>query len=211
MNRIFAVVFLLTIAVYGFGAADAAGPCNMSFKNFSSLIIIPDTAQFTFATNPFYIEGCGDGWVHVKENERTRYGSSWGSSYNHYHLAYQRGVFCITSQGKAGIQSGGSCLAVNPSQEDRFVGSHSGDQWIRVYTYKSGTPEMTFSLKEIKVNKDSAGIKLYFKKTTGEWRYWSQLPPGWWNLSEASGIREILIRSVDATPYFFDDIVVTVP
>ena len=55
---------------------------------------------------------------------------------------------------------------------------------------------MVFSLKEIKV-KAGAGITLYFHKSTGEWMVWNRLPPGWWNLSEAASITEILIRGAD--------------
>lgn len=190
---------------------SAASTCNIDFNQRMSLIIIPDTARFTFATNPWYIQGCGDGWVHVMENGTARYGASWGSNYQHYHLGYTRGEFCLASSGRPGIKSGSSCLAVNPANEPRDVGSHAGSQWIRVYTYKSGTPEMTFSLKEIKV-KNTAGITLWFRKSTGEWRHWSRIAPGWWNLSEASSIKEILIRGADGSaPYFLDDIVVSVP
>lgn len=189
----------------------AAVSCNIDFNQKNSLIIIPDTAKFTFATNPWYIQGCGDGWVHVKENETARYGAAWGSNYAHYHLGYTRGEFCITGAGKAGIKTAGVCNAINPANEARDVGSHTGSQWIRVYTYKSGVPEMTFSLKELTV-KGTTGITLWFRKTTGEWRFWSRLAPGTWNLSEAASIKEILIRGGDGDlPYFFDNLKVSVP
>jgi len=197
-----------------FGSAlpkSAAFTCNIGLNDSSSLLIIPDQAKFTFASFPFYIQQCGDGWVHVKENDRGRYGQAWGSDYGHYHLVYERGEFCLTPGGQSGIMSGSSCVAVNPLHEPRFVGSHQGDQWIRAYTYSRGLPEMLFSLKEIKV-KAGAGIRLYFRRSTGEWRVWNRLPPGWWNLSEAANIKEILIRGADGgTPYFFDDMLVSVP
>ncbi len=175
------------------------------------MLIIPDNAKFTFATFPFYIQQCGAGWVHVTENDPARYGKAWGSNYRHYHLLYERGQLCFISATQPGILSGSTCVAVDPLHEPRFVGSHSGDQWIRVYTYNQGLPEMVFSLKEIKV-KASAGITLYFHRSTGEWRVWNLLPPGWWNLSEAASITEILIRGADGVmPYFFDDILVSVP
>ena len=190
---------------------SSAASCNIDFNQRLSLIIIPDTAKFTFATNPWYIQGCGDGWVHVKENETARYGAAWGSNYGHYHLGYTRGEFCITGAGKAGIKSGGVCTAVNPANEPRDVGTHLGSQWLRVYTYKSGVPEMTYSLKELRV-KGTTAITLWFRKTTGEWRVWNRLPPGVWNLSEAASIKEILIRGADGEqPYFFDDLKVSVP
>jgi hypothetical protein len=70
---------------------------------------------------------------------------------------------------------------------------------------------MVFSLKEIKV-KPPTGITLYFHKSTGGWMVWKRLPPGWWNLSVAASITEILIRGADGSqPYHFDDIVVSVP
>jgi hypothetical protein len=189
----------------------ATSTCNIGFNDSSSLLIIPDNAKFTFATWPFYIQQCGDGWVHVQENDRARYGPAWGSDYKHYHLLYERGEFCITPGGQPGIKSGSSCVQVDPVREARLVGSHHGDQWIRVYTYNQGRPEMDFSLKEIKV-KAGAGIALYFRKSTGEWRVWNRLPPGWWNLSEAASIKEILIRGADGMgPYFFDDMLVSVP
>jgi hypothetical protein len=176
------------------------------------LLIIPDMAKNTYATFPFYIQRCGAGWVHVTENDPARYGKAWGSNYGHYHLAYERGEYCLTSNWQPGIKSGSSCVAVvDPAHEPRFVGSHWGDQWIRVYTYNEGLPEMVFSLKEIKV-KSSTGITLYFHRSTGEWMVWNRLPPGWWNLSEAASITEILIRGADGSlPYHFDDIVVSVP
>jgi len=180
--------------------------CNIGFNDPLSLQIIPDAAKFTFATLPFYIQNCGPGrWVNVMEDVRSQYG--------HYHLLYERGQFCITSSGQPGIMSGGSCVAiVDPVHEPRFVGSHAGDQWIRVYAYNDLRADIVFNLKEIKVT-GNTGITLYFHRSTGEWRVWNRLPPGWWNLSEAASITEILIRGADGdlAAYFFDDIVVSVP
>ena len=190
---------------------SAASTCNIGFNDPSSLLIIPNMAKDMFAAFPFYIQGCGNGWVHVTENDRARYGKAWGSNYGHYHLAYERGAYCLTSNWQSGIMSGSNCVAVvDPQHERRYFGSHWGDQWIRVYTYNEGQPEMVFSLKEIKVK--DGDITLYFHRSTGQWMVWNRLPPGWWNLSEAASIKEILIRGADVSvPYHFDDIVVSVP
>jgi hypothetical protein len=59
---------------------SAASTCNIGFNDPSSLLIIPDMAKNTCATFPFYIQGCGNGWVHVTENDRARYGKAWGSN-----------------------------------------------------------------------------------------------------------------------------------
>ena len=42
--------------------------------------------------------------------------------------------------------------------------------------------------------------------------HWNRIAPGWWDVSEAASIKEILIRGADGlTPYFFDDLLVSVP
>lgn len=189
-------------------AGSAAASCTIAFADYIALLIIPDQAEHTFATSPFYIQGCGSGWVHVKENEPARYGSSWGSSYGHYHLMYERGPYCITGSGAAGVKIGGVCKKVTPENEPRYVGTHTGTQWLRVYVYKSGVPEMTFDLKSIRV-RPSQPIKLYFRTSGGAWYHWNSLGVGTWNLAPYAGsIREVLIRGAGTSPgpYFIDNI-----
>jgi hypothetical protein len=193
--------------------AFAATSCSIAFADYIGLLILPDRAGHTFASSPYYIQGCGSGWVHVKENDVARYGSSWGSSYNHYHLMYEKGAYCITGNGGWGYLSGNSCIAIaDPALEPRYLASHYGNQWIRIYVYKSGVPEMTFDFKSIRV-KGTQGIKLWFRKADGSWWYWSNLGPGTWNVAPyAAGIREILIRASNnsTSSYSFDDVVVGV-
>lgn len=41
-----------------------------------------------------------------------------------------------------------SCVKItNPAAQPRYLGSHRGDEWIRVYVYKNGVSEMAFDLK----------------------------------------------------------------
>lgn len=194
-------------------AKQASGDCVVGFHNQTALLILPDQAKFTFASNPWYIEPCGLGWVRVMENPSSRYGEAWGSDYGHYHLGYQRGAFCITGGGQPGIMSGSSCVAIaDPTLENRVLGSHSPDHWIRLYVYEQGPRDMTFSIKGIRV-KEGADIQLWFRQVDGDWRVWRRLGPNKWGLPGASGIREVLISgAAGATaPFFIDDIVVSVP
>ena len=194
-------------------AQTSASTCTIGFANYIGLTIIPQKAGHTFATSPYYIQGCGSGWVHVKENDVARYGASWGSGYNHYHLMYEKGGFCVPSGGSYGYHNGTSCINVpDPATEPRYLASHHGSQWIRMYVYRSGVPEMTFDFKSIRV-KGSQGIKLYFRKANGNWLHWNNLGPGTWNVAPyAAGIREILIRASggSASSYSFDSVVVGV-
>lgn len=190
---------------------------TIAFADYIGLLILPDQAGHTFASSPFYIQGVGSGWVHVKENDVARYGSAWGSGYNHYHLMYEAGPFCIPSGGTYGYQlnffGGSLCIpVVTPASYPRYLASHHGTQWIRVYVYKSGVSEMTFDFRKIRV-RGTQGIKLYFREANGNWLHWNNLGPGVWNTAPyAGGIREILIRSSNNSPNFYslDDIEVRV-
>jgi hypothetical protein len=194
-------------------ASTAATSCNIAFADYIGLLILPQQAGYTFATSPFYIQGCGSGWVHVKENDPARYGASWGSSYGHYHLLYEKGVLCFPNGGTYGVKVGNVCVNVpNPATEPRYLGSHTGHGWLRIYVYKSGVAEMTFDLKSIRVRPNQA-IQLWFRKANGAWYHWNSLGVGTWNLAQYSGgIREVLIRGAGASPgpYFIDDIGVAV-
>ena len=197
----------------GSWSQPSATSCTIRFDNYIGLLILPDRAGYTFASSPFYIEGCGSGWVHVKENDVARYGANWGSSYAHYHLMYEKGAYCIPSGGNYGYQSGSSCVKVtDPATEPRYLASHHGTQWVRVYVYKSGVAEMTFDFKSIRV-KGAQGIKLYFRKADGSWWHWNNLGTGTWNVAPyASGIREVLMRASNnsSSSYSIDNIGVAV-
>lgn len=185
-----------------------ASSCSIAFADYIGLLILPDQAGHTFASSPFYIQGCGSGWVHVKENDPARYGAAWGSSYLHYHLMYEKGPYCIAAGGNYGVKVGNSCVQVTPANEPRYLGTHTGTQWLRIYVYKSGVSEMTFDLKSIKVLPSQA-IKLWFRTAGGSWYHWNSLGVGTWNLAPYAGsIREVLIRGAGSSPgpYFIDNI-----
>jgi hypothetical protein len=126
---------------------------------------------------------------------------------------YEKGPYCIPAGGSYGYSSGGSCVNVpDPATEPRYLASHHGSQWVRIYVYKSGVAEMTFDFKSIKV-KGPQGIKLYFRKANGSWLHWNNLGTGTWNVAPyAAGIKEILIRASgnSASSYSFDNIKVGV-
>lgn len=190
---------------------------TIRFADYMGLAILPQAAGATFASSPFYIESCGTGWVHVKENDVARYGAAWGSGYGHYHLMYEAGPFCLPANGTYGyelsILNYKVCVPVtDPAAQARFLASHHGTQWIRVYVYKSGVAEMNFDFRGIRV-RDTQGIKLYFRKANGDWLHWNNLTPGTWNTAPyATGIREILFRASNnsASSFSVDDIEVTV-
>lgn len=195
-----------------------ANNCTVNFDGYHWLEVLPQSAGNTFATSPFYIEGCGVGyggtqaagpWVHVRENDVARYGANWGSSFNHYHLLYENGVFCIPAGGSYGYMSGGGCVAVpDPATEPRYLAAHHGSQWIRIYVNESGVAERTFDFKKIQV-KGAQGIKLYFRKANGNWLHWNNLGTGTWNVAPyAAGIREILISAAggSTSSYSFDNV-----
>jgi hypothetical protein len=195
-------------------AAASASTCTIGFADEVGLLILPDQAGYTFASSPFYIQGCGSGWVHVKENDDARYGPSWGSGYLHYHLMYQKGPYCTPANGPYGYRnSSGTCVKVaDPEEEPRYLASHAGDQWIRIYVYKSGVSEMTFDFRSITV-KGNQPIKLWFRRSSGSWAHWNSLGAGTWNVAPyAASIREILISASGNSfaSYSFDTIKVTV-
>lgn len=190
---------------------------TIRFADYIGLAILPQAAGATFAASPFYIESCGTGWVHVKENDVARYGAAWGSGYGHYHLMYEAGPFCLPASGTYGYELSvlnyKFCIPVtDPAEQPRFLASHHGTQWIRVYVYRSGVPEMNFDFRSIRV-RGTQGIKLYFRKANGDWLHWNNLSQGTWNTAPyATGIREILFRASNnsASSYSVDDIEVTV-
>ena len=182
----------------------------VDFNDELALQIIPDQAAYTFATSPFYIQGVGNAWIHVKENNGAGYNPAYTSNYQHYHLGYEKGPFCITSNGKAGVEVGGNCVAVNPVEEPRSLATHHGSQWIKIYAYDGGNPERVFDLLGIKVT--DGPLQLWFKKKNGGWWRWSSLGVGTWNLSAYSTeITQVLISGTGSSSIGFDDVKVKVP
>lgn len=187
------------------------GDCNVNFNQQMALQILPDNAANTFAVNPWYIHNCnsGYGWAHVRE-----YNEIQSANYNHYHLMYEKGPYCLPAGGGHGYQSGSSCVKVtNPTLEPRNLYSHTGTQWVRLYVYKSGNPAMKFDLKQLTVL-GSNPIQLWVKKVADNgWYYWSTLTPGVWNMPYADNIKDIAIRASEGytTTYGLDNLLIHVP
>ena len=70
------ILYLAAWLDQGSWSQPSATSCTIRFDNYIGLLILPDRAGYTFASSPFYIEGCGSGWVHVKENDVARYGAT---------------------------------------------------------------------------------------------------------------------------------------
>ncbi len=179
----------------------------VDFDDEMALQIIPDQAAFTFASSPFYIQGVGNAWIHVKENNGAGYNPGFTSDYKHYHLSYP---FCIRPDGKAGKLSNGNCVAANPVKQHRTLDTHHGSQWIKIYAYDYNSPQRTFDLLGIKVT--NGPLQLWFKKKNGGWYRWSSLGEGTWNLSaHSTGITQVLISGSGSTSIGFDNVKVKVP
>ena len=182
----------------------------VDFNDELALQIIPDQAAYTFASAPFYIQGVGNAWIHVKENNGPGYGSSFTSNYGHYHLSYEKGPICFKSNGEVGTGSPNNCVAVDPVKEPRSVDTHDGSQWIKIYAYDSTRPERVFDLLSIKVT--NGPLQLWFKKKSGGWWHWSSLGEGTWNLSAYSTeITQVLIAGTGRSSIGFDNVKVKVP
>ena len=182
----------------------------VDFDDESALRIIPDQAAYTFAGAPFYIQGVGNAWIHVKENNGPGYSSSFTSNYGHYHLSYEKGPICFKSNGEVGTGSPNNCVAVDPVKEPRSVDTHDGSQWIKIYAYDSTRPERVFDLLSIKVT--NGPLQLWFKKKSGGWWHWSSLGEGTWNLSAYSTeITQVLIAGTGRSSIGFDNVKVKVP
>jgi hypothetical protein len=181
--------------------------CTIAFRDQTALTILPDNARFTFATPPWYIEGCGGGWFHLLENS-TRYQEAFRSSYGHYHLGWD-GFCLVPSSGKPGKMNGGTCVEVDPVRQDRFVNPHQPDEWLRGYVYKRGVPELSFDLLEIRVR--NAPVQVWVRKTAGNWLTYN-LAVGYWALQQADDIREILISGQRGSGIWeIDDVKIRVP
>lgn len=182
----------------------------VDFNDQMALSIIPDQAQYTFASSPFYIQQVGNAWVHVKENNSGNYSPALKSNYGHYHLSYQNFTPCVKPNGQFGKPHGGGCMNINPVLEPRKVDTHHGTQWIKIYAYDYDHPKRTFDLLEIKVT--NGPIQLWYKKAGGNWYKWSSLGTGTWNLSAYStGITEVLISGTGNSSIGFDNVKVTIP
>jgi hypothetical protein len=182
-------------------AGASATTCTIAFDNYESLDILPDKAGYTFASSPYYMELCGNGIVHVTENQ-----------YGHYHLDYQTVTFCLATNGLPGFRiflpaPGGQpgqlvphCIPIpDPAAMPRVLRSHLLDQWIRINAHAIFV-ERTFDLNKIKVEPGHP-IQLWARKANGNWVFWSHVNPGTWNLSQhASGIREIRSKPPGAPP-----------
>jgi hypothetical protein len=181
--------------------------CDIRFKDEVALLILPDHARYTFAYPPWYIEGCGRGWFHLMENSN-RYQEAYRSHYRHYHLGWDG--FCINfSTGNSGVQSGGSCMEVDPIKQDRSVNPHRNDEWLRGYVYKSGEPEIPFDLLRMRIREN--GIRMWVRKSSGNWLHYT-IPVGYWTINQADNIREILISGQGGAGIWeIDDLRIRVP
>lgn len=189
-----------------FGVSD-----YVDFNDQMALTILPDNAKNTFAVWPYYIQQVGNAWVHVKENNETRYNSNFRSNYQHYHLGYENFNPCFQSNGQFGKPSGSNCVNFNPIYEPRELHTHAGDHWIKIYAYDYNVDSRVFDLLQIKVL--DKPIQLWFKKENGGWYYWSSLGKNTWNLSNyCKSITEVLISSADGiSSVSIDNVKVKVP
>ncbi len=190
--------------------AGAGNTCDIRFMDEVALLILPDHAANTFALSPFYIEGCGKGWLHLIENSN-RYQDFYRSNYQHYHLGWNG--FCYNfGTGKPGVQTGGSCIEIDPKKQDRFVNPHTNKEWLRAYVYKSGDPELPFDLLRMRVR--NRGIRMWVRKSAGNWLHYV-ISVGYWTITQADDIREILISGQPGAPigdiWEIDDLRIRVP
>lgn len=199
-------------AILSNGRTSAYGVTDyVDFNDKIGLLILPEYARNTFALSPYYIQNVGNAWIHVKENNETRYREAFRSNYGHYHLGYENFEPCIMSSGNFGKPSGSNCVNFDPTLEPRSLHTHAGDHWIKIYAYDYDSDSRIFDLLEIKVT--NGPIQLWFKKSGGGWWYWNSLGNGKWNLSNyCTDITEVLISSTNnATSIGFDDLKVKVP
>lgn len=146
----------------------------------------------------------------MKENSSGPYASKFISKNGHFHLSYQNFLPCYT-EGTWGKPVSGNCTKINPLKEARTVDTHNGDEWIKIYAYDYNTKSRTFDLLQIQVTKEP--IQLWFKKTNGDWSFWTSIPAGVWNLGQyCTSITEVLISSAgNKGSIGFDNVKVNVP
>lgn len=193
--------------------------CPLDFDTPAVLAGFPDDAQSTFTSPPHWVEACGDGVLTVEP-----------TVYSHYHLSYEDSTIdCIDPNGMFGRGEPGNCVALaDPAQEPRYLGSHYGDEVIRIRLI-SGGAALPFSLETF-ANVGPTAVKFRYQTQGGQWFVWNSMAGHTsWDVSAfVNDVVEIRITNADtsescgldwetsepggcpagAAPFFLDDFAV---
>jgi hypothetical protein len=164
------------------------GECLVDFDDHAILSGFPDDAQSTFTSPPHWVQSCGQGEVRVEP-----------TVYSHYHVVYEdHTIDCIDQNGDFGRGDPGDCDALDdPADEPRYLGSHVGDESIRI-RYFSGGSSQPFTMHSF-VNLGSTSVRFRYRKN-GVWYEWASLAGGWvWDVSDwVVGVTEVRITNTHA-------------
>jgi hypothetical protein len=170
----------------------AAAQCTIKFNNRDSLSRLPNQARLGYVSYPWYSESCGNmGSIYfIPKNS------------NQYLLYFEDSTIggCFINNGMGRLING-QCVAPDWAGEDRYAITHSARNAISFYFGR----DKKFSLGNLWIKDSSAVAKVSYLKD-GQWWVWNRLPPGYWNLSSATGISQVDITSADGegAPVSFD-------
>jgi len=171
--------------------------CFVGFDDHATLDGISNSPQgeTTFVYAPYYRQDCGDaGQVRVEPITPYHF---------HYHLNFEDPTIdCVDPDNdwKFGRTVDGECEVVPDfAAEPRYLGSHLGDEIIRVRAHDVGTGvQIPFDVISFQVVTDEA-VRFRYKTLGGQWFEFNNLGgPTNWGVS-AYDVTEVLITNTDTS------------
>ena len=143
---------------------EGAGLCDVDFDSPEVLDMFIDDAQAMFSTPPHWVQACGTGEIKVEP-----------TVYSHYHLSYEDPTIdCLDENGMYGRGEPGNCDALDdPTLEPRFLGSHQGNEIIRIRLMGDDGP-LPFRMDSFNNVGDEA-VRFSYKNGAGQWFQWPSL------------------------------------
>ncbi|HUF08290.1 MAG TPA: hypothetical protein VMO47_03145, partial [Rhodothermales bacterium] len=199
--------------------------CFVGFDSQASLSSITNSPQgeTTFVFAPFYRQDCDVAEVRVEPTT---------PFHLHYHLNFEDPTInCVDTDNdwKFGRMVNGDCEVLSDfAAEPRYLGSHYGDEIIRIRAHdpSTGNP-IPFDVPSFQVVTDEA-VRFRYETVGGQWFEWANLGgPTNWGVSVFDAVQVLITNAdtdldcgidqeagvpggcaVDLTPYFVDEFVI---
>lgn len=195
------------------GKAAASDPVYITFQDPDALARIPDVNS-TFVLWPGYIqEYASNHWMYVwmgKAPGLGFYGPN-DQTGKHYHIGWDN--YCIhPSTYYPGIMVDGICNTNLYSGLNRYHQAMFGYDWLGLYA-QNNSGRTKFNMYKIRIKGD-VPITFWYKNSAGTWKYWPNIAPGNYSVSQTRDIWEVQIAAAtfeENDKYSIDNIQVGTP
>jgi hypothetical protein len=152
-----------------------AAACTIQFNSRAGLNNMSDQARASIATYPWYDQVCGTHTLFFIPLDDS-----------HYHLGFEDPTIgaCFINSGYGRLING-VCTQPDWAGENRFAMAHSATEHIGFYPGNG----QTFNMGNFLIKGTQPATVAFLQN--GVWWQWTSLPPGFWNLSQASGVLQV--------------------